>query len=210
MILMNDMADISFYFRVKEDIFWRNYFYRVSLIKQSASMSTFAKQHSVSSSPAVAAPSAPRPLSPTEASTPRASAATNALDLGLGGQSVDADPEADAESAALSGSSGSPGASTELVSLPPEELAQLGLVPKKAKEGAKEKEEQVAKQKSGSPSGSEKDNGHGTESGSDWEKDLQRELEASTSPDQKDELGDDLLEKEILEQLEAERAAAKK
>ena len=202
-------------FSVKEDIFWRNYFYRVSLIKQSATLSTFAKQHSLSSSPPVPTPSTPtRPLSPAEASAPtRASAATSSLELGPGEQSADADPEADAEMAALSGS-GSPGASAAPVSLPPEELAQLGIVPKASKESAKEKEEKATKKKSGSQTGSEADignggNGYSTESGSDWEKDLQRELE-STPHDHTDALGDDILEKEILEQLEAERAAAKK
>lgn len=31
-------------FRVKEDVFWRNYFYRVSLIKQSAQLTALAAQ----------------------------------------------------------------------------------------------------------------------------------------------------------------------
>lgn len=31
-------------FSVKEDIFWRNYFYRVSLIKQSAQLTALAAQ----------------------------------------------------------------------------------------------------------------------------------------------------------------------
>lgn len=30
--------------RVKEDVFWRNYFYRVSLIKQSAQLTALAAQ----------------------------------------------------------------------------------------------------------------------------------------------------------------------
>lgn len=30
------------YFRVKEEVFWRNYFYRVSLIKQSAQLTALA------------------------------------------------------------------------------------------------------------------------------------------------------------------------
>ena len=32
------------YFRVKEEVFWRNYFYRVSLIKQSAQLTSLAQQ----------------------------------------------------------------------------------------------------------------------------------------------------------------------
>lgn len=189
---------------VKEDIFWRNYFYRVSLIKQSASMSTFAKQHSLSSNPSVSAPQSAGRSSPAEAAAQeRAPAATSALDLGLGSQSIEADPEADAEISALGS-----GASSAPVSLPPEELAQLGLVPKasasaesKSNEAAKEKEEKAkaSKHKNGSsPSGSDAGpggSGNGTESGSDWEKDLQRELEASTSPESADALGDELLEK---------------
>lgn len=31
-------------FRVKEEVFWRNYFYRVSLIKQSAQLTALAAQ----------------------------------------------------------------------------------------------------------------------------------------------------------------------
>ena len=31
------------FFRVKEERFWRNYFYRVSLIKQSSQLSTLAQ-----------------------------------------------------------------------------------------------------------------------------------------------------------------------
>ena len=30
------------FFRVKEEVFWRNYFYRVSLIKQSVQLSTLS------------------------------------------------------------------------------------------------------------------------------------------------------------------------
>lgn len=33
-------------FRVKEEVFWRNYFYRVSLIKQSAQLTALAAKHS--------------------------------------------------------------------------------------------------------------------------------------------------------------------
>lgn len=33
-----------FCFRVKEEVFWRNYFYRVSLIKQSAQLTALAAQ----------------------------------------------------------------------------------------------------------------------------------------------------------------------
>lgn len=32
------------YFRVKEEVFWKNYFYRVSLIKQSAQLTELAVQ----------------------------------------------------------------------------------------------------------------------------------------------------------------------
>lgn len=35
-------------FRVKEDVFWRNYFYRVSLIKQSAQLTALAAQQKTS------------------------------------------------------------------------------------------------------------------------------------------------------------------
>lgn len=31
-------------FRVKEEVFWRNYFYRVSLVKQSAQLTALAAQ----------------------------------------------------------------------------------------------------------------------------------------------------------------------
>lgn len=33
-------------FRVKEEVFWRNYFYRVSLIKQSAQLTALVAKHS--------------------------------------------------------------------------------------------------------------------------------------------------------------------
>lgn len=33
-----------FFKRVKEEVFWRNYFYRVSLIKQSAQLTALAAQ----------------------------------------------------------------------------------------------------------------------------------------------------------------------
>lgn len=40
------MADYSsvIRFRVKEEVFWKNYFYRVSLIKQSAQLTALAAQ----------------------------------------------------------------------------------------------------------------------------------------------------------------------
>ena len=41
MLLTNSMLCM---FRVKEDVFWRNYFYRVSLIKQSAQLTALAAQ----------------------------------------------------------------------------------------------------------------------------------------------------------------------
>lgn len=37
-------------FRVKEEVFWRNYFYRVSLIKQSAQLTALAAQQSTAKS----------------------------------------------------------------------------------------------------------------------------------------------------------------
>lgn len=33
-----------FHYRVKEEVFWKNYFYRVSLIKQSAQLTALAAQ----------------------------------------------------------------------------------------------------------------------------------------------------------------------
>lgn len=35
---------MSFILRVKEEVFWKNYFYRVSLIKQSAQLTALAAQ----------------------------------------------------------------------------------------------------------------------------------------------------------------------
>lgn len=37
-------ADVFVFDSVKEDVFWRNYFYRVSLIKQSAQLTALAAQ----------------------------------------------------------------------------------------------------------------------------------------------------------------------
>ncbi len=47
------MIDLFFYFqsiqnylfRINEEIFWRNYFYRVSLIKQSTQLSALAHEN---------------------------------------------------------------------------------------------------------------------------------------------------------------------
>ena len=41
---MTDCFSVSLIFRVKEEVFWKNYFYRVSLIKQSAQLTALAAQ----------------------------------------------------------------------------------------------------------------------------------------------------------------------
>lgn len=41
---VTDCFSVSLIFRVKEEVFWKNYFYRVSLIKQSAQLTGLAAQ----------------------------------------------------------------------------------------------------------------------------------------------------------------------
>lgn len=183
---------------VKEDAFWRNYFYRVSLIKQSAQLAEFANKSPKSQSPQRTAVG-----KDSESAGASEGAEGGATSAGAEEKLANAPQANELELANEEADSGDfvSESLAETVTLSSDELAQLNL---SGNSGAQKTDADKTNRKDDSKASKKADDA----AGSDWSQDFELVADGPSSPAAQNEPEslDDELEREILAEIALEEA----